>query len=235
MTPQYQSTRGVSACKHCGITFPRDRRKIYCSIACRLKGNESGRTRLCHYCGCSFLVQYAGVKRTCCSLKCSNKFRGTLVESEVCCNCGKSFKPMSSTRPKMYCSRECRASHYCGSNHPLWRGNRRHERGKTFKPNARIVRERDKVCACCGKNREQAGQLLSVDHIIPFRWGKMFPGIDPNDLRNLVALCRGCHAKKTPIEKLLLKGKVRLFVRKVAKIIPSENISSALSLYGICI
>lgn len=233
MTPLPENTRSICLCPICGNPFIRITNKRFCSFACQQKSTESLRTRACNHCEKLFLAQYPGVKASFCSTSCRNKSRAKPYQSVICKRCVKVFHPSNHVRPRVFCSPKCQRAYLIGDCHPAWRGNRRHERGKTFKPNSRIVRQRDKVCVRCGRDETQIGQKLSVDHIVPFRWGRQFLFVDPNDLRNLIALCRGCHAKKTPIERLLLEGKVKSFIRKVSKIIPEPQLTVALEIYGL--
>jgi hypothetical protein len=142
------------------------------------------------------------------------------------------------SRERKYCSRECGRKHMRGANNALWRGNRRHERGPTWKDASREARKRDGQCVApfCGKTEAELGQKLSVDHIVPFRltviYGKK-EGIDPNHLDNLACLCRAHHASKTQAERRLLKGDVIGFKSAVRTIIPDDLISKAFGLWGI--
>lgn len=87
-----------------------------------------------------------------------------------------------------------------------WEAERREERGINTAGVTRYgsewprliheVRTRDKVCQQCGKTPAQNKRALDVHHIVPFRLG------GPNDLSNLVALCRSCHGTHTGKEGL---------------------------------
>jgi len=57
---------------------------------------------------------------------------------------------------------------------------------------------------------------------------------DPNDLDNLVCLCRKCHQKKTTgIERRLLRGDVIGFISKMKSFVGEERTIKALSLYNL--
>ena len=52
-----------------------------------------------------------------------------------------------------------------------------------------VIRVRDKVCQICGKTKEENGEELTAHHL---------DGDDYNhDMKNGVALCRGCHSMVT--------------------------------------
>jgi hypothetical protein len=189
--------------------------------------------KTCAYCSRQYKT-FPSHKSIFCSLKCSNASRAKL-KPQPCEYCGKDFIPENS-RKHRFCSRICRDNYTKGINHPLWRGNRRHERGATWKANRKIARERDVLCVGCGASSEDAGQKLSVDHIIPFRFTAIYAqtdNLDPNDLLNLVTLCRACHAKKTQAERILLRGDLEGFLSIVRDIIPAEHLDAAIRLWHI--
>lgn len=217
-------------CPICGKPFyagSRNQKKT-CSIGCKLEKGRLGKTRNCAYCGDEFITKNPGSKAKFCSIKCVG-LSHIRVTPHKCEHCGIEFLPDTTTRIRRFCSSECRKSYMKGSNHPLWRGNRKHERGATWKAAAIATRLRDSVCVGCGYCPTE--ERLSVDYIVPFRLALIYAftdNTDPNDLRNLVCLCRSCHGKKTRIEYLLLSGNLDEFVRRLSAIIPSERINLAL-------
>lgn len=75
---------------------------------------------------------------------------------------------------------------------------------------------------------------MSVDHIVPYRIAKVIGadiGINPNDLRNLLCMCRSCHMKKTAVETLLLKGDVMGFLSGMAVFNLGDRVMAALRLF----
>lgn len=65
-------------------------------------------------------------------------------------------------------------------------------------------------------------------------WKQAGEEVDPNDLRNLISLCRSCHQRKTgAIEYLLFAGKLAEFIYAMKDFIPFERFESALLLYRI--
>lgn len=155
--------------------------------------------------------------------------------AQDCEQCREPFTPYNS-RTHRFCTRKCFHEFTRGKDHPLWRGNRRHERGSTWKTNAGVVRARGCVAIGCAVNTDIAGQKLSVDHIIPFRLAVIYcqtDGIDPNDVRNLTTLCRSCHTKKTRAERFLLAGNLDSFLHRMRELFPSRVLEPALTLWSI--
>ena len=192
--------------------------------------------KACKHCGKEFFPPPSTIARKFCCLRCANSSRVKLMP-QICEQCGSEFTPYNS-RKRRFCSSNCQHKSMVGSEHPLWRGNRRQERGSTWKENSKIARDRDKVCVGigCGLSPVEIGQRLSVDHIVPFRLTVIYgqtDGIDPNDLRNLAALCRSCHAKKTQAESLLLRGDMIGFLSIIRTIMPMDRIETALALWGL--
>ena len=168
-----------------------------------------------------------------CSRKCRSEF-DLIIPLHVCEHCSKKFYPPNS-RKRRFCSAECQRAHLVGSNHPRWMGDRKRSRGDTWCAARKAARSRDKACAGCGALPE-AHQLLSVDHIVPFRLARLYAesaGIDPNDLRNLVCLCRSCHGMKTQIERRLHKGDIVGFITGVRPVIPVHVLIEAMKLWGL--
>lgn len=127
----------------------------------------------------------------------------------TCANCGHDFRRTQAAinRVKVaFCSKRCSNEYISGERHHAYRGGERHRRGPGWRTNRNLCRERDKVCRSCGKTPEDNGQALSVDHVIP--WRLFADERAANDLGNLIALCRNCHAKKYWIETAYIKGDV---------------------------
>jgi endogenous inhibitor of DNA gyrase (YacG/DUF329 family) len=117
-------------CPICGKPFyagSRNQKKT-CSIGCKLEKGRLGKTRNCAYCGDEFITKNPGSKAKFCSIKCVG-LSHIRVTPHKCEHCGIEFLPDTTTRIRRFCSSECRKSYMKGSNHPLWRGNRKHERG----------------------------------------------------------------------------------------------------------
>lgn len=190
-----------------------------------------GVDRVCKACGCIF-YKSPSMPDECCGMACRNAAK-TKIPLQPCENCGVQFRALTFGRRMRYCSRACFRSHWRGRNNPHWLGNRRHERGITFKANAMIVRERDCKCLGCDKPQSELPEKLSVDHVVPFRLAKYAEGVDPNDVRNLVSLCRRCHVRKTRRERHLLRGDLFAFRMTVSSIIPIHMIDQALDLFDI--
>jgi hypothetical protein len=73
-----------------------------------------------------------------------------------------------------------------------------------------------------------------VDHIVPFRMCKTYEdGRDPNNLRNLICLCRSCHAKKTHMERKVLGGDVMGFISRAKAIVDLDRLLDALDYWGL--
>lgn len=178
-----------------------------------------------------------------CSRKCYDEERNARPPYEFTCKgCGKVFAKARTAgvrlKSRKYCSRECATKYNVGANNPSWRGKRRLERGPTWRANSRLARERDNhQCARCG-TASRKGQLVSVDHIVAYRLARGYaeqnPSLDPNDLINLISLCRGCHAVKThKAETMLLRGNVMGFIQEAKIVIPLDRIYAALQFFGL--
>ena len=65
-------------------------------------------------------------------------------------------------------------------------------------------------------------------------WKQNGEAVDPNDLVNLISLCRSCHQKKTgAIEYLLFSGNVAAFIEAMTGFIPKDRLDAVLALYGL--
>lgn len=130
-----------------------------------------------------------------CSKQCFECWRAeTPTEVQHCPRCDRDFlAPVTYTRRRIYCSRTCYAAHFnqsrTGARNGRWRGGRALSYGPGWKPIRALVRARDRVCRACGKTPEENGRALDVHHLEPYR----FSGT--NELDDLVALCRSCHAR----------------------------------------
>lgn len=227
-------------------TCPQCSKEFVCSYAlqktCSRRCNSlmrGARTVNCEICG-KAVYRNPGAARSArfCSLQCHNKDQKIDSISEITCtNCGKAFQRRTAQRrrKRAFCSRECQHKHNRGANNPTWRGQRRHERGTTWRDNAKTARERDgHKCQSCGMESRR-GQRVSVDHIIAYRLAVGYSaenGVDPNHLTNLISLCRGCHTRKTlRAEAKLLRGDVLGFIADAKAIIPLEKLMAALTLW----
>lgn len=223
-------------CPVCGAEFVAKGGQKTCSMKCKLEKGRGLRARKCSHCGKDFSAPVSTARRKFCSLKCHTQSRLLRLPVTNCLSCGIELRAHANSRPRKYCSKECQYAHKVGSNHHLWRGNRRQERGPTWLAQSRSARERDGVCVAidCGKSSADLGQRLSVDHIVPYRmtvvYGKK-DGLDPNHLDNLACLCRVHHGAKTQAESRLLEGDVMGFRREMRTLLPDERVQRALSLW----
>lgn len=227
-----------SICPQCGSGFllPENTSHSFCSHRCLMESR--GSFRICEGCKEEFQIS-PSVRRIYCSRECYLKYRPTKTLILVCDCCGGPLRKQSvyaRRHKRHFCSKECFTKGTRGPGSPLWRGNRRHYRGNDWLEQAAKARERDgnKCCSCEVVSKEKA----SVDHIVAYRLAKDWApalGISPNDLRNLICLCRRCHSKKTQgAEAALLKGDMAGFYRKIAPLnLDTERIRIALVLFGL--
>jgi len=225
-------------CPQCGKEFQvgtaHPARK-FCSAQCFQRAGR--RLYTCRFCSKEFSRPAHKVAVRFCSLSCSNKSRQKEFIPKTCIGCGKSFRRLALKwqRTAKYCTRECRDKYCRGPQNPLFRGNRRHYRGSDWKEQAAAARRdcRDR-CQCCKKRPKQK---LSVDHIVPFRLAfeicQQRPHLSPNDLINLIGLCRSCHGKKTPTERKILSGDIIGFIASIKMVVPQERLIKAMQLYGL--
>lgn len=173
------------------------------------------REKTCALCNKSFIPYASALRRSAgkyCSKACYNAFlslRPAFVAVQ-CAKCGTTFRRTQAAvkrNQRSFCSSKCSTQFYSGEQAPMYRGGNKHRRGPGWHTNRRLCRERDRVCRSCGKTPEQNKQALSVDHLIP--WRLFADELMANDLANLVALCRVCHAKKTArAEQAYMRGDV---------------------------
>lgn len=225
--------RTIRTCRHCGGTFENINPIHFCSLKCRTMFQSERRTETCKSCGKKFEKARPAASKKYCSHRCWALANAPSYRTFDCEGCGKEVTVrVVQTRPRRFCSAKCATSSRRGDASPLWRGNRRHTRGTNWPNQSALARERDggRCCACGVVPTEKP----SVDHIVPFRLAFRYgseDGTDPNDLRNLISLCRSCHAQKTNIESRLLRGDVIGFRQAVARIMPLERVDVALALY----
>jgi 5-methylcytosine-specific restriction endonuclease McrA len=203
----------------CGEQFLVTRLNGYnrcCSRACGWKLERRRRSFICKECGNECQSPLSQCNRLFCSRRCYWKANPLVTELLKCANCGKEFQRIKSQARRRgtqlnFCSRPCQYKYLRGSAHPLWRGQRRQERGADWKERSAEARERDgHICQVCG-TPEKKGQKLDVDHIVPFRLVKR------NDLINLLSICKApCHVAKTVgAERYFLRGDVLSFRQKL--------------------
>jgi hypothetical protein len=225
------------SCPICGTLLnpgSRNQNKT-CSIECKLEKGRRAKCRVCDYCNKEFMTIMPGSNVRFCSRECVAR-SNISIKPQQCEQCYALFSPPTTTRKHRFCSRKCQMINMRGNRHPLWRGNRRHERGVTWKNNAQAARERDQICMSCGIDAVGIGQKLSVDHIVPFRLTFIYgnnDGKDPNDLCNLLCLCRSCHARKTRAESILLRGDISKFKDELNKFLPMDRVEYAFSFWGL--
>lgn len=244
-----KETKKAIKCHICEILFRPCRGQKTCSMKCKLEKGRRKRRRICIVCKAEFQTPIGTYQGKYCSNKCywnsgnaggpgKKRFRNTESARYKCLNCGAEGTSYARSRPRIYCSNKCAREHLRGENSPLWRGQRRQERGSSWKRLSREARERDGCCITpfCGKTEKDIGENLSVDHIVPFRMTVLYgqtDGIDPNHIDNLVCLCRSHHAKKTNVETRIIRGDIIGFLAEIRTIIPEDRISKALQLWGL--
>jgi 5-methylcytosine-specific restriction endonuclease McrA len=225
-------------CPICGNEFELSRYRNWrlktCSRACGWKHERRRKILTCKHCGKDFETHHSSLHKYC-SLKCSRAARPLKMTAFKCAGCGKAFERMTcqalrrdSKVKERFCSREC-ASSRRGPKHPMWRGRNYHYRGIDWPEKAAQARERDlHTCQVCGKI-EKKDELLSVDHIVPFRMCLS------NDLVNLISVCRApCHARKTMYaEPCILKGDKLRFLQRLNEMgWPIAQVNAALDFWG---
>jgi len=81
-----------------------------------------------------------------------------------------------------------------GEEHWLWKGGCDFEYGRNWREARNSVRERDNnICSVC-KKKEFINEYPDVHHIVPTRYWKDSEHEKMNHPRNLICLCRSCHA-----------------------------------------
>lgn len=198
-------------CPLCGKQ--RKRTAKTCSLACGYVWRKSStRTqRQCKECRKDFWPRHG--KHVYCTRTChllGVGLRPRLIRLP-CGHCGKvigRYRYRTSRVKQSFCSRECSSKAMSGTGHPFWRGGSDPNRGSKWHKLAESIRKRDGYrCQRCNKTQKQEGKGLSVDHIIPWRLFKV--EAEANDPKNLVSLCRVCHAIKTnTYERAYINGDV---------------------------
>lgn len=203
-------------CLNCGKEFlaftkKNGHRKRYCSPKCK---SEHKRTLLeCEFCGGKFRAYGRDKEKRYCSWECRKAANPVPQAELVCINCKKDFRRdvaqafRSDKNPlrDVFCSKDCAWEYNRGENNVLYLGNRKADRGPTWKEQRKkaldVSRE---ICCFCGE--AVSGREACVDHIVPFRLFKELPDGKnlANDLTNLWVLCRSCHSKKTQAEVRIL-------------------------------
>lgn len=212
---KYCGPRCASKTSRCTIcSKPVDYRATTCN-AHHWTPKREARKRLCTQCGSEFYPTPTAILRSAakfCSSRCyfaSVADRPAFIEVS-CTQCGGTFRRTRAAVARVkaaFCSPGCSREYLSGERHHSYRGGERHRRGPGWEVNRRQCRARDQVCRSCGKTPTDNGQQLSVDHVIP--WRIFTDERVANDLRNLVALCRSCHAKKTGrAEQAYMRGDV---------------------------
>jgi hypothetical protein len=84
--------------------------------------------------------------------------------------------------------------HPTGEEHWAWKGGCNFEYGSNWREARETVRKRDKnICLVCG-NDDLINEYPDVHHIVPTRYWKDSEYEKMNHPRNLICLCRSCHA-----------------------------------------
>ncbi|MGD9889689.1 MAG: HNH endonuclease [Dehalococcoidia bacterium] len=81
-----------------------------------------------------------------------------------------------------------------GPDHWAWRGGSQEYYGPSWRAAKRATRKRDGVCQKCGISSKELGHALDVHHLVSFRSFGVERHEEANQLDNLIALCRTCHA-----------------------------------------
>lgn len=192
-------------CAFCGKPFfkankANTKRHKFCSRECCNKWQHSLHLHYCAHCGKEIPAQKSRQKY--CSRHCFGQAHILPRRYFVCTICGKKFwRKTSITRAKTtkYCSRECSNIGMSGENNWHWQGGRTPYYGKNWPRQRRRTRKRDNyTCQKCGKTQQELGYKLDVHHIIPFRDFGIEKYREANKLRNLLSVCRTCHATIEP-------------------------------------
>ena len=209
-------------CKYCGepmwITPSMSSIKKYCSRKCRqldgwIKPDPSKKAiYVCEWCKKEF-EDWTYRKCRFCSDQCRSEFaarqpKPNAIKQEIhitktCRYCGKEYETTTHQerlRGSNFCSRECNWAQMSidrrGENNPRWNGGTLDisAYGSNWGRQKRRAKKRDNhQCQNCGY-KIGGKRMLDVHHIIPL---KEFDGDwkRANRLKNLISLCRNCHAK----------------------------------------
>lgn len=222
-------------CRECGKMFANINALLYCGKECFLARSTRIKTAKCAACGKEFVRKYPASRVKHCSLACMGMTARDPLIFFTCMHCRKecSHREMGGRRRK-FCSKDCQHAHNVAENSALYRGNRRRTRGATWPRQSRLARERDhNTCQGCGLVTKYRA---CIDHIVPFRLTVVYAqtdNLDPNDILNLVALCRACHGRKTQAENRLLAGDLVGFLAEIRAFLPMDRVEVALNLWGL--
>jgi len=212
-------------CMQCGRSFvPRTSKHLYCTRKCRNgKLRDDGCTwdknGICKVCGKPFTRKRSN--HLCCSRECVEKVGRRKPPPRLCERCGKEFVPALDSRlvngerkKTRFCSKRC-------VHRALWNtvDESKEWRGVEWDRIAEAARRRDMHrCRICGTEKsDKMGRSMPVDHIIPERVMAMF-SLSPHRMWNLITLCASCHSRKTYLEKLLISGDAKGYVRKLQEL-----------------
>lgn len=155
-----------------------------------IRSGSAFRTGTCETCGESFRYYPSVRDGRYCSNACSHEPTKRQVEI-TCPACATQFTRRASLNTE-YCSPGCWGD-------DLYEGTHQYYRGTWHQQRRRALRRDDYKCTTCGvsqdEHRERTGRGLDVHHIIPLRRfvEHDVPASDAHALRNLRAVCRGCH------------------------------------------
>lgn len=213
-------------CRVCGTEASQRIHNVQvCSLKCMYRLRSKRKT--CQQCGIEFDAWQVKVKF--CSRRCASLKRWGPPRQIICKNCGSEFQFKCKVRDRVFCSQKCWREYDKKFRRNTYRGGRRADRGWTWDKRKSECLERDDN-ACQSKTHSsltasKRKEKCSVDHIIPYRvvmwWNSRGEKFDPNDLRNLICLCRRCHQVKTSrIEAVLFRKDVVGFLSELRKFLP---------------
>lgn len=168
-------------CTVCGAEFsvPKCRKNAkFCSRNCHSKGREKSKTitKQCKFCGKDFTT-FISVDNDFCSQNCYQLSRRNRI-TKICITCGKEFEVKKSQDHVQSCSPECGYLFIRSKTTNL-------SKSSDWEDLRKIIIKRDgNTCMVCGDNKN-----LSVHHKVPISEG------GNNDRKNLITVCRMCHAK----------------------------------------
>lgn len=207
-----------------------------------LRNRSSKLVKICAFCGGEFMRRPGAIGQKFCSWKCYSVDRGSQFKELECDNCHRNFKrKVTRKATRVFCSHKCRGEGNRGDKNPQWRGKRYAHRGSDWKEQSQIARDRDENrCRAICHNESYVParkEKLSVDHIVPYRLvlalRRIGADLNPNNLTNLISMCRSCHAKKTPSEAKILRGDLIGFLAVMRVVIDESRLHAALTLYGL--
>ncbi len=204
---QNRNHKPNTTCAECGIFFfripaattRRPTNRQFCGRKCKIAYSRRSRVkRICEQCQSAFYVPPSSIVHHAARF-CSAGCAGTDVDGiEITCDqCLKSFSVVPHRRATArFCSTGCKnaweSENKTGKNNHNWRGGFDKNYGENWARQRRLTIERDVTCRACGVPKSPNGYGLDVHHIHPLR---LFASkTDANELSNLIALCRQCHA-----------------------------------------